>query len=124
MAALLAASRGAEPRIAETAKALLPERYPYVYEFEQALALDPTNEELRRELAYLHQAMGNNGAAQREFEKLPELPAPLLTAALVEPGADTPAAKVMAERSFEKGYFKDAPAIFAPLMNPIRGTSK
>ena len=40
-AALLAASRGAEPRVAEQARELLPERYPYVYEFEKALALDP-----------------------------------------------------------------------------------
>jgi thioredoxin-like negative regulator of GroEL len=57
-AVLLAASRssalGAGPRVAEQAKALLPDRYPYVYEFENALALDPGNEELRRELAALH----------------------------------------------------------------------
>src|SRR5450755_3647623 len=32
-AALLAASRGAEPRVAEEARELLPKRYPYVYEF-------------------------------------------------------------------------------------------
>jgi Tfp pilus assembly protein PilF len=112
MVALLAASRGAEPRIAETAKALLPDRYPYVYEFEGALALDPTNEELRRELAYLHQAMGNDGAAKREFDKLPERPAPLEAAAFIDMGADTSGAKVMAERSFEKGYFKDAARYF------------
>ena len=40
-AALLAASRGAEPRTAEAAREHLPARYPYVYEFEAALALDP-----------------------------------------------------------------------------------
>ena len=41
-AALLAASRGAEPRTAEAARELLPARYPYVYEFEEALSkLDP-----------------------------------------------------------------------------------
>lgn len=67
IAALLAASRGAEPRVAERARSLLPERYPYVYEFEQALELTPGNTELRRELAYLHLAMDQNDAAERQF---------------------------------------------------------
>ena len=52
-AAYLAASRGGEPRAAETARALLPERYPYVSEFRRALELDPGNAELRRELGFL-----------------------------------------------------------------------
>ena len=39
-AALLAASRGAQPRVAEQARELLPVRYPYVYEFEGALQLE------------------------------------------------------------------------------------
>src|SRR5437899_3298331 len=47
-AALLAASRGGEPRTAEAARELLPARYPYVYEFRCALAIDPKNIELRR----------------------------------------------------------------------------
>ena len=55
--ALLAASRGAEPRVADTARALMPGRYPYVSEFEAALALDPANLKLRRELAFLFLAM-------------------------------------------------------------------
>jgi Tfp pilus assembly protein PilF len=50
-AALLAASRGGEPRAAEMARELLPDRYPYVSEFQRALELDPDNVELRRELA-------------------------------------------------------------------------
>src|SRR5581483_183198 len=41
MAALLAASRGAQPRVCEKARELLPTRYPYVYEFRAALDLDP-----------------------------------------------------------------------------------
>ncbi|MEI9814684.1 MAG: tetratricopeptide repeat protein [Acidobacteriota bacterium] len=94
MAAWLAASRSLEPRVAEAARALLPERYPYVYEFEQALALDPANDELRRELAYLHQAMGNQEAAQSEFEHLRR--------------ESVPTSKFMAERSLEKGYLLDA----------------
>jgi tetratricopeptide (TPR) repeat protein len=111
MAALLAASRGAEPRVAETARALLPARYPYVYEFEQALALDPSNEELRRELAYLHQAMGEKAAAAREFERLPER-APSQPSAgapvLIDRQAAAQDARFMAERSLEKGYLRDA----------------
>ncbi|MCP5113328.1 MAG: hypothetical protein GY953_21050, partial [bacterium] len=76
MAALLAASRGSEPRVGEKARALLPERYPYVYEFEQALKLTPDCVELRRELAYLHLAMDQKEAAESQFalvhEKAPE----------------------------------------------------
>jgi len=67
---LLAAARSGNPRATEQAKALLPNRYPYVYEFEQALVLDPTNVELRRELAYLHLAMNQPARAQREFEAM------------------------------------------------------
>ena len=40
-AALLAASRGGEPRAAEAAHELLPDRYPFVSEFRRALDLDP-----------------------------------------------------------------------------------
>jgi tetratricopeptide (TPR) repeat protein len=65
MAALLAASRGGEPRAAELAREQLPERYPYVYEFRQALELDPKSEELHRELAYLLLRMSEGGAAAR-----------------------------------------------------------
>ena len=71
-AALLAASRGAEPRVAEQARELLPARYPYVYEFERALALDPTNAELRRELAYLHIAMGRDADAEQQLAHILE----------------------------------------------------
>jgi Tfp pilus assembly protein PilF len=71
-AALLAASRGAEPRVAEEARELLPKRYPYVYEFQRALALDPSNLELRRELAYLHMEMKNRAEAEKEFRTVVE----------------------------------------------------
>jgi len=111
MAALLAAQHGAEPRVAERARALLPERYPYVYEFENALALDPNNDELRRELAYLHLEMGNRDAATREFKKLPErapTPPTHTQPMLLERPNPSPEAKFMAERSLEKGYMKDA----------------
>jgi Tfp pilus assembly protein PilF len=71
-AALLAASRGAEPRIAEQARELLPARYPYVYEFEKALALDPANVELRRELAFLQLKMEQQADAEKQFEGVVE----------------------------------------------------
>ena len=68
--ALLAASRGGEPRAAEMARELLPARYPFVGEFRQALALDPANHELRRELGYLLLRMGREGEAEPEFRLL------------------------------------------------------
>ena len=51
--ALLAAAYGDEPRAAEMARELLPAHYPFVSEFRQAMALDPANHDLRRELGYL-----------------------------------------------------------------------
>lgn len=66
MSALLAASRGREPRASELAREQLPARYPYVYEFRQALELDPANTNLHQELAYLLLRMSESGAATRE----------------------------------------------------------
>jgi Tfp pilus assembly protein PilF len=81
-AALLAASRGTEPRVAEQARELLPARYPYVYEFEKALELDPSNVELRRELAYLHLQMNRRPESERQFQGVVEhAPEDLLSAA-------------------------------------------
>jgi Flp pilus assembly protein TadD len=70
IAALLAASRGGEPRAAEMARELLPNRYPFVPEFRRALQLDPRNVELRRELAYLLLRMGRQPEAEIEFQAL------------------------------------------------------
>jgi tetratricopeptide (TPR) repeat protein len=137
MAALLAASRGGEPRAAEEARELLPKRYPYVYEFERALLLDPSNVGLRRELGYLHLEMSNRAEAAREFEiLLKEAPDDAAAAAELrllrsEPpdpagnlkgreermgGASADSAtmkpaedpKKMGEKSLEKGYLQDA----------------
>jgi tetratricopeptide (TPR) repeat protein len=69
-AALLAASRGGEPRAAEMARELLPDRYPYVPEFQAALQLDPGNVELRRELAYLLLRMERQPEAEDQFRVL------------------------------------------------------
>jgi hypothetical protein len=66
MAALLAASRGGETRAAELAREQLPDRYPYVYEFRQALELDPKNDALHRELAYLLLSMSEKQQATKD----------------------------------------------------------
>jgi tetratricopeptide (TPR) repeat protein len=80
-AALLAASRGGEPRAAELARDLLPARYPWVAEFRAALALDPGNHELRRELAYLLLRMNREPDAEAEFRILTQnVPGDLLSA--------------------------------------------
>jgi Flp pilus assembly protein TadD len=71
-AALLAASRGEESYVAEAARELLGERYPYIYEFREALALDPDNLPLRRELAWLLLEMGQKSEAEREFATVVE----------------------------------------------------
>jgi tetratricopeptide (TPR) repeat protein len=71
VAALVAASRGGEPRAMERARELLPDRYPYVYEFRNALALCPSNTALHRELAYLLLAM-QDPAAESEFRNIVE----------------------------------------------------
>ena len=70
MAALLAASRSVEPRVAEDARELLPPRYPYVYEFQKALELDPSNAELRRELGFLDLEMKNQDDAEQELARV------------------------------------------------------
>jgi Flp pilus assembly protein TadD len=69
-AALLAASRGGEPRAAEMALELMPRYYPYVPDFRRALELDPSNGELRRELAYLLLRMDLQPEAEQEFRVL------------------------------------------------------
>jgi tetratricopeptide (TPR) repeat protein len=72
MAALLAASRGNQSRWAEAARSLLPKRYPFVYEFQLAVELDPENPDLRRELAYLHLEMKEGAMAEAEFGAIVE----------------------------------------------------
>jgi tetratricopeptide (TPR) repeat protein len=78
IAALLAASRGGETRAAELAREQLPDRYPYVYEFRKALELDPKNDGLHREFAYLLLQMSEkdatlDGEALAEFKTIVEV---------------------------------------------------
>lgn len=72
-AAWLAASRGKQPRAAAQARALLPDRYPYAAEFERAIALDARNIALRRELAFLYLAVGEQSKAEKVFVALLEI---------------------------------------------------
>jgi tetratricopeptide (TPR) repeat protein len=122
-AVLLAASRGQQARVAEQARELLPPRYPYVYEFESALKLDPKNVDLRRELAYLLLEMGKRDEAERQFQAIHEQepgdaktnaqlaalrgPQTFLKPAAARP-ADSNQAKTMAEKSLKAGYMNDA----------------
>ena len=80
-AALLAAAYGGETRSAESARELLPDRYPFVPEFRLALELDPGNVGLRRELGYLLLRMGRPAEAEPEFAALTRIaPGDLLAA--------------------------------------------
>jgi Tfp pilus assembly protein PilF len=106
-ALLLAASRGAEPRIAESAKEKLPARYPYPYEFEDALALEPGNAALRREYAYLLLAMNKEQEAVAQLRLALEAnPADAESRKQLE--ALRPTSKQLGLRSFEKSYLADA----------------
>ena len=93
-AAWIAAWRGGTPRVCEQARALLPDRYPYLSEFQQALALDASNKQLRRDIAF---------QSGQPFEAEPAL---LQTRADSEPASAD--AKTLGLRSLEKGYLPDA----------------
>lgn len=93
-AAWIAAWRGGSPRVSEQARELLPDRYPYLSEFQKALALDAANKQLRRDIAF---QLGE------PFEAEPVL---LQDRADSDPvHAD---AKALGMRSLEKGYLPDA----------------
>ena len=74
-AALLAASRSRDSRTAELALEQMSApnanpRYPYPYEFLNALKLDPENIALRRELAFLYLAMHDQDKAVEQFKQV------------------------------------------------------
>ena len=127
MAALIAASRGAEPRAAELAREQLPERYPYVYEFRNALALDPTNAGLHREFAFLLLSMSDKDPSLRPeaeavLEKITAKDDVAKKQLDLLKRADTAAASniqlvpddpvTMGDRSYKAGYLKDARRYF------------
>lgn len=124
-AALLAASRSADSRTAELGLEKLGTRYPYPYEFLDALKLDPRNIELRKELAYLYLAMHMEQEAIAQFEAVLALDPkndavrgqldalrgiktrPPSAAAKVAP-AEKVDAKTMGKKSLQLGYLRDA----------------
>ncbi len=97
-AALIAAWRGGTPRVSEEARDLLPARYPFLSEFQKALALDPANLQLQRDVAYQkgEPAPAAEAAAAPVLESRPEEPRPVEDA------------KTVGLRSLEKGYLPDA----------------
>lgn len=142
-AALLAASRSRDSRTAELALEQLAcgapapcavqdaqVRYPYPYEFIDALKLDPENLTLRRELAYLYLAMHDDKHATEQFQQVLAIdPRDRLarsqldsllgfkTRAAADASAPSPAqsgassaadAKTMGLKSLKLGYMRDA----------------
>ena len=69
-AVVLTASRSASAFVAEQAKALLPDRYPYLSEFESALHFEPAQPALRREMGFFLLSLGREREAQLAFEAL------------------------------------------------------
>lgn len=112
-ALLVAASRSAEARIAEQATEQLGGRYPYAYEFEEALAVDPANSGLRREYGYLLLEMGKREEALGQFRRvLMAAPGEETVKQQVALLTEQPAARVMGLRSLEKSYLPDAIRFF------------
>ena len=104
-AALLAAAWSEETRAAEAARKLLPPRYPYVYEFRQAIDLDPGNVELRRELAFLLAAMGRTAESEKELAAIP----PQVSDKRSGPKERSPREiRELADKSYHAGYMLDA----------------
>ncbi|HEY1215540.1 MAG TPA: tetratricopeptide repeat protein, partial [Bryobacteraceae bacterium] len=123
-AALLAASRSKDSRTAELALADLGPRYPYPYEFDKALSLDPGNVTLRQELAYLYLAMHDLPQAMKQFEQVLAIDpknqlardqldalhgfktrSPSATAVTATPHVS---ARTMGMKSLDAGYTRDA----------------
>lgn len=127
-AAALAASRSTDARTAEHALDLEPARYPYPYEFLNAIRLDPRNVNLRREIAYLYLAMNRQAEAVAQFQQIIAIDPrnPQATAQLAailgfkrrgDSSAQAPSAatnnatvdpKAMGLKSLAAGYVKDA----------------
>lgn len=66
-AVALAASHSRSAFVAEQARALLPKRYPYLAEFEEALRFEPKQPALRREMAFFFLSLGRERDATEAF---------------------------------------------------------
>src|SRR5579871_6363284 len=95
-AAVIAAWRGGTPWVSDEARELLPQHYPYLADFERALALDPTNWQLVDDIAFQ-----KGGIPAKTLQSRPAIAAPPENAAPEN-------AKAMGEKSLEKGYLGDA----------------
>lgn len=69
-AALLTASRSSDAFVAEQAKSQLPNRYPYLSEFQAALAFAPSQTGLRREMAFFLLSLDRKQDAFAAFEQV------------------------------------------------------
>ncbi|HEY1756550.1 MAG TPA: tetratricopeptide repeat protein [Bryobacteraceae bacterium] len=98
-AALIAAWRGGTPRVSEEARDLLPGRYPFLSEFQKALALDPSNVPLQKDVAY---QKGEPEPATGQVASTPVLQS------RPEQSRAAEAAKALGFTSLEKGYLTDA----------------
>jgi Tfp pilus assembly protein PilF len=131
MALLVAASRSPQSRVAEMARELMPARYPYPYEFADAIQADPGNPNLRREYAFLLLAMGKTTEAQQQLEiqvqqhsddrvsseqlrvlkepaKPPQQPAAGFVARPASQPPETISDREMGMKSYQRGYLQDA----------------
>lgn len=117
-AATLGASRSSNPRTAEQGLEAWGARYPYAYEFVNAIAIDPSNLNLRHELGFLYLAMNKHDEAVAVFEgalkvdghdELARKQLDALTrhslSASVTPAVD---ARAMGFKSLSLGYARDA----------------
>jgi hypothetical protein len=104
-AALLAAAWSGETRASEAARQLLPPRYPYVYEFRQAIELDPGNVDLRRELAFLLAAMGRTAESEKELSAIPQ---PVTEKRSNFNEKSPQEIRELADKSYRAGYLRDA----------------
>ena len=124
-AALLAASRGLEPRVSEEARERLPDRYPYSPEFLKALDLDPSNIELRRDLAYLYLQVDDRANAEQQFRLVRDrAPDDLQSTAqlgflLLDRGASADA-----EPLFQRVLAGSDPALAERVRSALRGRSE
>lgn len=69
-AVLLTASRCDDAFVAEQAKGQLPDRYPFLAEFQAALLFEPRQAALRREMAFFLLSMDRKPEAMAEFEQV------------------------------------------------------
>lgn len=117
-AAVLAASRATNPRTAEQGLEMWGSRYPYAYEFLNAITLDPRNMNLRHELGFLYLAMNKRDEATAVFEQTLEVDPQDETAkkqldsltrhAVVTGAAPAMDSRAMGFKSLSLGYARDA----------------